>query len=29
VIVLQAVCYPLIQVGDSEDLGQDGLLWTG
>ena len=22
-IVLQAVCYPLIQVGDSEYLGQD------
>jgi len=22
-IILQAVCYPLIQVGDSEYLGQD------
>ena len=28
-IILQAVFYPLIQVGDGEYLGQDISIWTG
>jgi hypothetical protein len=28
-IILQAVLYPLIQVGDGEYLGQDRSIWTG
>ena len=28
-VILQAVLYPLIQVGDGEYLGQDRFIWTG